>query len=143
MTGTLGVPETILAALGEFVQAHGIPVNIVSMGDDCTVQVVTADEQRRCGPGALHFCGSADHSRDEMLATQGLTTLDLGQPEMNDLGGWYGQAQKRKICFMRLPYPEEDILSGQYRQQFPTGMQFVTEVADVAAGRRVMEAVRG
>ncbi len=101
------------------------------------------DEQifAACGPGAIHFCGSADHSRDELLATQGLTTLDLGQPEMNDLEEWYRQAQKRKICFMRVPYPEKDILSGQYRQQFPTGMQFVAEVADVAAGRRLMEAV--
>ncbi len=103
------------------------------------------DEQifAACGPGAIHFCGSADHSRDEILATQELTTLDLGQPEMNDLALWYGQAQERKICFMRLLCSEEDILSGQYHQQFPTGMQFVTKVADVAAGRRLMEAVRG
>jgi len=103
------------------------------------------DEQifAACGPGAIHSCGSADHSRDEILATQGLTTLDLGQPEMNDLALWYGQAQKRNICFMRLPYPEQDILSGQHRQRFPTGMQFVTKVADVAAGRRLMDAVRG
>jgi len=103
------------------------------------------DEQifAACGPGAIHFCGSADHSRHEMLATQGLTTLDLGQPEMNDLVRWYQQARERNISFMDMLYPQEDILSGQYRQQFPTGMQFVTKVADVVAGRRLMEAVRG
>ncbi len=101
------------------------------------------DEQifAACGPGAIHFCGSADHSRHEMLATQGLTTLDLGQPEMNDLVRWYQQARERNISFMDMLYPQEDILSGQYRQQFPTGMQFVTKVADVVA--RLMEAVRG
>jgi len=103
------------------------------------------DEQifAACGPGAIHFCGSADHLRDEMLATQGLTTHDFGQPEMNDLAAWYRQARERNISFMHMLYPSEDILSGQYRQQFPTGMQFVTKVADVAAGRRLMEAVRG
>ena len=103
------------------------------------------DEQvfAACGVGAIHFCGSADHLRDEMLATPGLTTLDFGQPQMNDMAKWYEQARKRNISFMHMLYPPEDILSGQYRQQFPTGMQFVAKMADVAAGRQLMEAVRG
>jgi len=55
--GTLGVPDTLLAPLGEFVQAHGIIVNVVSMDDDCTVRVVTADERRRCGLRRLYVGG--------------------------------------------------------------------------------------
>ncbi len=101
------------------------------------------DEQvfAACGPGAIHFCGSADHSRDELLATQGLTTLDFGQPEMNDLAAWYEQACEQKIAFMRICYSREDVLSGEYRERFPSGMQFVVKVPDVSAGRQLMQAV--
>jgi len=55
--GTLGVPETLLAPLGEFVEAQGILVNVVSMDDDCIVQVVAADERRRCGLRKLYMGG--------------------------------------------------------------------------------------
>ena len=103
------------------------------------------DEQifAACGPGAIHFCGSGDHCRQQMLATKGLTVMDFGQPAMNDLTAWYEQCRERNIAFMRFFYPEQDILSGQYRQRFPTGVQFMATVADLDAGRRVMEAVRG
>ena len=57
MTGTLGVPETMLAALGEFVQAHSIPVNVGSMHDDCTVQVMQVNERCRCGLRRLYTSG--------------------------------------------------------------------------------------
>ena len=57
MTGTLGVPETLLAPLGEVVEAQGILVKVNSTGDDCTVQVVTANEQRRCGLRTLYVGG--------------------------------------------------------------------------------------
>ena len=57
MRGTLCVPETMLAALGEFVQAERIPVNVVSMDDDCTVQVMKANERRRCGLRRLYVGG--------------------------------------------------------------------------------------
>ena len=57
MRGTLGVPEAMLAALGEFVQAERIPVNVVSMDDGCTVQAMQVNERRRCGLRRLYTGG--------------------------------------------------------------------------------------
>lgn len=57
MRGTLGVPEAMLEALGEFVTAEGIRVNVVSTPDDYTVQVMKADERRRCGLRTLYTGG--------------------------------------------------------------------------------------
>ena len=80
MRGTLGVPETMLAPLGEFVHAHGILVNVVSMDDDCTVRVVTADERRRCGlrrlyPGGFIACETARG----MAVKLGIRTRQMGK----------------------------------------------------------------
>ena len=94
-----------------------------------------------CGEGAIHFCGCADHLREPMLATRGVTTLDFGQPEFNDLTAWYEKSREQSVAFMRMPYPAENVLSGEYRERFPTGVQFTTEVADVAAGRKLMDAI--
>ena len=101
------------------------------------------DEQifAACGPGAIHFCGCADHSREEILPTQGLQTLDFGQPELNDFATWYEQARDRQISIMRVPWPREQFLSGAYREQFPTGVSFAVPVADVAEGRELMAAL--
>ena len=80
MRGTLGVPETMLAALGEFVQAHGIVVNVVSMNDDCTVQVVKADERRCCGLRRLYTSGSiACETARNMAAKLGIRTRQMGK----------------------------------------------------------------
>ena len=80
MTGTLGVPEIMLAALGEFVQAHGILVNVVSMDDDCTVQVVAADERRRCGLRRLYSGGFiACETARGMAAKLGIRTRQMGK----------------------------------------------------------------
>lgn len=80
MTGTLGVPEIMLAALGEFVQAHGILVNVVSMDDDCTVRVVAADERRRCGLRRLYSGGFiACETARSMAAKLGIRTRQMGK----------------------------------------------------------------
>jgi len=52
VTGTLSVPGNLRAALSEFVAAEGIRVGVVPTDDNCTVQVVVANERRRCGSWA-------------------------------------------------------------------------------------------
>jgi len=80
VTGTLGVPQTMLAALGEFIQAQGISVNLTSSGDDCTVQIVAANERRRCGlhklyPGGFIACETAR----AMAVKLGIRTRQMGK----------------------------------------------------------------
>ncbi len=80
MTGTLGVPETILTALGEFVEAEGIRVGVVPTGDDCTVQVMAADERRRCGLRTLYVGGFiACETARGMAAKIGIRTRQMGK----------------------------------------------------------------
>ena len=56
MKGTLGVPTEMLADVVNFVNAAGIALPVVA-ADDCTVQVVKADERRRCGLRSLYTGG--------------------------------------------------------------------------------------
>ena len=80
MTGTLGVPETMLAALGEFVAGEGIHVAVVPTGDDCTVRVVTADEQGRCGLRTLYVGGFiACETARGMAVKLGIRTRQMGK----------------------------------------------------------------
>ena len=99
------------------------------------------DEQimRACGGGCIHFCGSGDHCRQQLTATAGLTAIDFGQPELNDLDTWYQTLGENQAAIVCLSYPEEQIADGTCRRRFPTGAAFATTVADVAAGRQLMK----
>ncbi len=70
----------MLTALGEFVQAQGILVNVVSMDDDCTVEVVTADERRRCGLRRLYVGGFIACETARGVAVKlGIRTRQMGK----------------------------------------------------------------
>ena len=56
MKATLGVPAEMLEAVVNFVSGAGIALPVVA-DDDCTVQVVKADERRRCGLRRLYVGG--------------------------------------------------------------------------------------
>jgi len=43
---------------------------------------------------------------------------------------------------MRLPYPSEQITSGEYKQRFPSGVSFSTWAPSLEEGQRIMDAVR-
>ncbi len=80
MTATLGVPENMLTALGEFVGAHGILVHVVSMDDECTVQVVAANERRLCGLRRLYMGGFiACETARSVAAKLGIRTRQMGK----------------------------------------------------------------
>jgi len=80
VTGILGVPETLRAALSEFVAAEGIRLAVVPTDDDCTVQVVAANERHRCGlrrlyPGGFIACETAR----SMAVKLGIRTRQMGK----------------------------------------------------------------
>ncbi len=97
---------------------------------------------RELGDGGVHFCGSGDHWREEMADTEGLRCVDFGQPDHNDMDAWYEALGRRDVSIMRMGYPAEKVISGEYRERFPTGVSFSTWAPDLEEGRRIMEALR-
>jgi len=80
VTGILGVPETLRAALSEFVAAEGIRLAVVPTDDDCTVQVVAANERRRCGLRRLYTGGFiACETARSMAVKLGIRTRQMGK----------------------------------------------------------------
>ena len=56
MKGVLGVPAALREPATDFVNSQGIKLTVVA-GDDCTVQVVQAEERRRCSVRRLYAGG--------------------------------------------------------------------------------------
>ncbi len=80
MRGTLGIPGDLRTALSEFVAGEGIRLALVPTDDDCTVQVVAADEQRRCGLRTLYVGGFiACETARGMAVKLGIRTRQMGK----------------------------------------------------------------
>ena len=97
---------------------------------------------RQLGGGAVHWCGYADHLLEPLFATQGLECLDFGEPHLNDMAMWYGRAREEGVAIMRVTVDKGTLLNGGFRHTWPTGVSLLANVADVAEGRLVMDAVR-
>ena len=79
MRGTLGVPEGLREPIADLVNAEGIAVDLVS-GEDCTVQVMEADERRRCGLRRLYLGGFIACETARGMATKlGIRTRQMGK----------------------------------------------------------------
>jgi len=79
MRGTLGVPEALRELIADFVNVEGIAVDLIS-GEDCTVQIVNADERRRCGLRRLYTGGFiACETARSMAVKLGIRTRQMGR----------------------------------------------------------------
>jgi len=79
MKGTLGVPLTMLEPVANFVTAEGIRLDI-AVTDDCAVEVVAADERRRCGLRRLYTSGFiACETARSMAVKLGIRTRQMGK----------------------------------------------------------------
>jgi hypothetical protein len=73
------------------------------------------------GGGALHACGRLDHLADVILDLPGVTGLDLGQPQLNEIDSIYARAHRRAISLLRVQVSPEELGSGAAFERFPTG----------------------
>ena len=85
---------------------------------------------RAIGGGSQHFCGNGQHLILPMLATDGMLGFDLGQPWMMDEDWVYRETLARRVPFTNHRPPREQLLSGQARRRFPTGVVFTCEPKD-------------
>jgi hypothetical protein len=85
---------------------------------------------RAIGGGSQHFCGNGQHLIQSMLATEGMLGFDLGQPWMMDEDWVYRESLARRVPFTNHRPPREQLLNGQARRRFPTGVVFTCEPRD-------------
>ncbi len=126
---------------GNFLLKNDTPVMVSAQMYEEFIRPHDEQIMQACGGGGIHFCSSADHCRDQLVATEGLTGIDFGQPELNDLDAWYQALGEKNAAIMNLLYPGQDIANGAYRRRFPTGVSFATTVDDIRQGQELMAAV--
>ncbi|MCP4398898.1 MAG: hypothetical protein GY801_16560 [bacterium] len=92
--------------------------------------------------GSVHSCGKIEHIVKEFLQLPSIRSLDLGQPELNDLDAIYAGAKKRKIPLIRANVPEDELLSGRAMERFPTGVSLKYHASSIQDAKRIMAAYR-
>jgi hypothetical protein len=91
------------------------------------------------GGGGIHSCGNLGGHASVFLELLHIQCLDLGQPEMNDLGAIYALAQERHAPLIRVVVPEEELLSGAVLDRFPTGVVLCHRADSWEEGGRVID----
>ncbi len=97
---------------------------------------------REMGGGGIHSCGRITHLAGEFLRLPSIRSLDVGQPELNDLDTLYARARERKVALIRMDVSEAELLSGRVTERFPTGAVLRHRAESVQAAARVMAAYR-
>ena len=70
--------------------------------------------------GLLHFCGQGDQFYDQMLTTPGVTGINFGNPEMQDIEARYAAAKTHKVCLLwdgELPPSMADVTTGMVHKR--------------------------
>ena len=75
-----------------------------------------------------------------LLEIPDLRGLDFGQPEMMDMPALYAACRERKVVLTHIRPSHEDLISGQAKRDFPTGVVFVYEARDFNDARQVVRA---
>jgi len=94
---------------------------------------------RELGGGGIHCCGAVGHLVDPWLELPSIRSLDLGQPELNDLDAIYAKAASKQVPLIRLAVSETDVCSADAWRRFPTGVVLIHRAKDFEAARRVVQ----
>jgi len=126
--------------------------NILLRDDSCLMvspqmyrrQIAPHDERvlRELGGGGIHCCGAVGHLVDQWLRLPSIRSLDLGQPELNDVGAIYSKASAAGVPVIRIAVSEDDIRRGTARERFPTGAVLVHRAEDFETARALMREER-
>jgi hypothetical protein len=86
--------------------------------------VLPFDQQlgKELGCVAVHFCGHGSHQVGNLLQIPNLGSLDLGNPEMNDLDALYVQAQPQRVALLRLRTSVNELNAVKIKTRFPRGV---------------------
>lgn len=87
------------------------------------------------GEGGIHWCGSGDHWRSELLDTRGLVAIDWGDPNMIDLPAWAAVLRERKLPVVNMNWDAEAFFASDPACLFPTGASFTVAVDSLEKAR--------
>ena len=79
-----------------------------------------------------HFCGKGTQFYDEMVGTPGVTSINFGNPEMQNLVERHALAAPKKICLMwdgEIPPEAQHINTGIIHRQVVKSWGEAAEVA--------------
>ncbi len=134
-----------------FSHQHAVPVlgNILLRDDSVLMmsprmyreQVAPHDETvlSALGGGGIHCCGKLGGHAEAFLGVPSIRSLDLGQPELNDMDSIYEMAREKKVPLLRVTVAEEDLISGRVLDRYPTGVILCHRVSSWEKGMRVRE----
>lgn len=107
-------------------------------------QVAPHDEWvlREMGGGGIHSCGNIGYLALEYLRLPSLRSLDLGQPEQNDLDALHALVRERKVALIRVDVSEDELLSGRVQQRFPAGVTLHHRALSLKAAAQFMTRYR-
>jgi len=96
-----------------------------------TEQVAHHDEfvLKEMGGGGIHACGKIDFNIPAIFSLPSIQCFDFGQSSLNDLDTVYSLARERKIALLRLQVGENELLSGDIKRRFPTGVSLAYEAS--------------
>lgn len=126
--------------------------NILLRNDSCIMvspkmyrrQIAPHDERvlHELGGGGIHSCGNVEHLIDELLRLPSIHSLDLGQPELNDLDAVYAKAAEKRVPLIRLAVSEAEIRSQDAWNRFPTGAVLIHRAKDFESARTIVHGIR-
>jgi hypothetical protein len=129
--------ESTGAAREGFIHLHfGIVRGACLLKDDSSVmlspqiysefiQPVNEKVLETLGGGGIHWCGTGDQWRSELLETRGLACVDWGNPETLNLATWAAALKKRRLPVSRMGWDTKSFREAAPTRLFPTGAYFV------------------
>ena len=92
------------------------------------------------GGGGIHCCGKCEHLVDEFLSLPAVRCIDFGQSDMNNIKAICEKAQQNKVPLIRIRVSEQELLTRQILDKFPTGVTLVHEAGSLDKARCIMQA---
>ncbi len=88
------------------------------------------------GGGWIHYCGRGHQILSEVLSTDGITGINFGQPELQDLGEVYEAAAPRRVAVLGW------IGRNRVPNSIKTGITVIDNAPDLSTAKVLMERYR-
>jgi len=83
------------------------------------------------GGGWIHYCGDGRQILPEVLSTRGVSGVNFGQPELQDLSSIYRDAAPRKVAVLNW------IGRDRVPEEIGTGIMLIDSAPDLESARRI------